>query len=173
MAQEDAPPEVEIDSSNVLQGLDVLDVGCGGGLLSEVGHNASSSCPNTLTHYHQQSLTRLGANTLGIDASSSNITIASLHASQDPGLSLSPLSTHDVPDPVQETKKGKGKLRYEHTSVESLLSEIGPSQFDVVCSMEVLEHVDNPRDFLSNCAQLVKVCSLLVLYSNQYTHMKV
>ncbi|KAJ3489653.1 hypothetical protein NLI96_g1994 [Meripilus lineatus] len=66
IAQEDAPPEAEIDSSKVLQGLNVLDVGCGGGLLSET-------------------LTRLGANTLGIDASSSNIAIASLHASQDPG----------------------------------------------------------------------------------------
>ena len=30
--------------------------------------------------------------------------------------------------------------------------------FDVVCSMEVIEHVDNPRTFLANCASLVKVC---------------
>ena len=48
-------------------------------------------------------------------------------------------------------------MTYKHTSVEDLLAERGPASFDVVCSMEVLEHVDNPRAFLSSCAQLVKV----------------
>ncbi|KAH9941512.1 S-adenosyl-L-methionine-dependent methyltransferase [Amylocystis lapponica] len=98
------------DESAALTGLDVLDVGCGGGLLSE-------------------SLSRLGANTLGIDASPSNIAIAA----------------HE------------GPLRYAHTSVEELLAQRGPRQFDAVCSMEVLEHVDNPHAFLSSCAALVKV----------------
>jgi polyprenyldihydroxybenzoate methyltransferase / 3-demethylubiquinol 3-O-methyltransferase len=48
-------------------------------------------------------------------------------------------------------------LEYKHTSAEDLLREFGPSSFDVVCSMEVLEHVNNPRGFLDSCAQLVKV----------------
>ncbi|KAF5316584.1 hypothetical protein D9619_006517 [Psilocybe cf. subviscida] len=71
----------ELDSPSVgaelLRGLDVLDVGCGGGLLSE-------------------SPARLGANTTGIDASEANIAIATLHASADPQISpaspSSPLS---------------------------------------------------------------------------------
>ncbi|KAH9933519.1 S-adenosyl-L-methionine-dependent methyltransferase [Fomitopsis serialis] len=121
--------------NRVLEGLNVLDVGCGGGLLCE-------------------SLSRLGANTLGIDASASNIGIASLHASSDPSLNLlSSVSSSTLPSPPG---KGKGTLTYEHTSAEDVLATRGPKQFDVVCSMEVLEHVDNPRVFLRNCANLVK-----------------
>lgn len=114
---EDVMRELESKCA-VLTGMDVLDVGCGGGLLSE-------------------SLARLGARTLGIDASESNIGIASAHASGDPQLSSSGNS-----------------LEYRHTSAEQLVKE--PKRFDVVCSMEVIEHVDNPMAFLSACAQLVK-----------------
>lgn len=100
----------------VLSGLDVLDIGCGGGLLSE-------------------SLARLGARTTGIDASSSNIAISSLHASQDPCF-------------------GGSSLTYRNVSAEELVEE--DKRFDVVCSMEVLEHVDNPAGFLRSCSELVK-----------------
>ncbi|GLB38960.1 putative O-methyltransferase that catalyzes the 2 O-methylation steps in the ubiquinone biosynthetic pathway [Lyophyllum shimeji] len=106
--------EEGMPSSTVLRDLDVLDVGCGGGLLSE-------------------SLARLGANTLGIDASESNVKIATLHASADPKLR---------------------NLTYINAPAESLLDS--PKRYDVVCSMEVLEHVDNPASFLSTCAELVK-----------------
>ncbi|KAF8555960.1 ubiquinone biosynthesis O-methyltransferase [Imleria badia] len=102
---------------DALRGLDVLDVGCGGGLLSE-------------------SLARMGARTLGIDASESNIGIASAHARADPELASS------------------GQLAYRHTYAEELVKE--PKRYDVVCSMEVIEHVDNPAGFLSTCAELVK-----------------
>ncbi|KAI0820328.1 ubiquinone biosynthesis O-methyltransferase [Trametes gibbosa] len=121
--------EEERDANEALplSGLDVVDVGCGGGLLSEA-------------------LARSGGNTLGIDASPSNIAIASLHAAADPALA----STSSM------GSKGKASLKYEHTSVEELLVQRGPASFDVVCSMEVIEHVDNPRTFLANCASLVK-----------------
>ncbi|KAL1747633.1 S-adenosyl-L-methionine-dependent methyltransferase [Schizophyllum fasciatum] len=98
-----------------LRDLKVLDVGCGGGLLSE-------------------SLARLGAKTLAIDASHSNIQIASLHASSDPSLARN--------------------LEYRHSAAEALVEE--GNQFDVVCSMEVLEHVDHPAAFLDTCSRLVK-----------------
>ncbi|EJC98235.1 3-demethylubiquinone-9 3-methyltransferase [Fomitiporia mediterranea MF3/22] len=104
------------ESAKVLNGLEVLDIGCGGGLLSE-------------------SLARLGARTVGIDASSQNIAIASLHASQDPTLRSSALD-------------------YRNSSAEELVNET--RRFDIVCSMEVLEHVDNPAVFLQSCAELVK-----------------
>ncbi|KAI9066987.1 ubiquinone biosynthesis O-methyltransferase [Trametes sanguinea] len=120
--------ESKVNEVRPLSGLDVIDVGCGGGLLCE-------------------SLARLGGRTIGIDASSSNIAIASLHAAADP--SLAP------PSPVTSGAR-HGSLKYEHTSVEDLLAQRGPASFDVVCSMEVIEHVDNPRAFLTNCATLVK-----------------
>ena len=84
----------------------------------------------------------MGANTLAIDASSSNIKIASAHASQDPFLGA---RSSDVEPP----------LEYRHTTSESLTEE--GKTFDVVTSMEVVEHVDNPVDFLRSCATLVKV----------------
>ncbi|EPT01057.1 hypothetical protein FOMPIDRAFT_1121129 [Fomitopsis schrenkii] len=116
------------DGTGALEGLNVLDVGCGGGLLCE-------------------SLARLGANTLGIDASASNVSIASLHASSDPSLNFAASSSSPT---------SKRALTYEHTSAEDVLTARGPKQFDVVTSMEVLEHVDNPRAFLRTCAELVK-----------------
>ncbi|KAJ7494737.1 S-adenosyl-L-methionine-dependent methyltransferase [Mycena galericulata] len=113
----DEQPALE-PTASVLKGLDVLDVGCGGGLLSE-------------------SLARLGAKTLGVDASEANISIAKLHAALDPGL-VHPSTS----------------LSYLHTPAEALLTN--PKRYDVVCSMEVLEHVDNPPAFLDTCARLVK-----------------
>ncbi|KAF9647411.1 ubiquinone biosynthesis O-methyltransferase [Thelephora ganbajun] len=105
-------------SATPLEGLDILDVGCGGGLLSE-------------------SLARLGARTTGIDASEANIGIASTHAVRDPQFARSAKS-----------------LKYLHTTAEALLAE--GKQYDVVCSMEVIEHVNTPSEFLHICAQLVK-----------------
>lgn len=114
---EDERTAAKLEStSKILNGMDVLDVGCGGGLLSE-------------------SLARLGARTLGIDASASNIGIASVHASKDPSFHSS-------------------SLEYRNVTAEALLTE--GKRFDVVCSMEVIEHVDNPAGFLRSCAELVK-----------------
>ncbi|KAJ7707706.1 S-adenosyl-L-methionine-dependent methyltransferase [Mycena rosella] len=116
----DEQPALNEPAGSVLKGLDVLDVGCGGGLLSE-------------------SLARLGAKTLGVDASEANIAIAKLHAAQDPRLAQPESST---------------TLSYLHTPAEALLAN--PKRYDVVCSMEVLEHVDNPPEFLDTCARLIK-----------------
>ena len=93
-----------------------------------------------------KSLARMGANTLGVDASESNIAIASVHSSADPKLS-------------SESSTSSGSLTYLHSSAETLLSL--PKRYDVVCSLEVLEHVDNPAAFLSTCAELLKVLETL------------
>ncbi|CAE6529731.1 unnamed protein product [Rhizoctonia solani] len=108
-----------------LEGTSVLDIGCGGGLLSET-------------------LSRLGARTTGIDASQNNIHIATLHASQDPSFI-----------------SGENQLEYQHTSAEALVGR--DAQFDVVCAMEVVEHVDNPAEFLRNCGKLVKLVFVVPL----------
>ncbi|KZT59029.1 ubiquinone biosynthesis O-methyltransferase [Calocera cornea HHB12733] len=97
-----------------MSGKRILDVGCGGGLLSE-------------------SLARLGASVTGVDAAASNIAIAELHQSHD----------HSLQD-----------LEYRHAAVEMLAAE--GHQFDVLCAMEVLEHVDEPSHFLRSCAELLE-----------------
>ncbi|KAI8343099.1 S-adenosyl-L-methionine-dependent methyltransferase [Chlamydoabsidia padenii] len=107
-----------IKSAKPFEGFRMLDIGCGGGLLSE-------------------SLVRLGGNVVGADASSDNIKMAKLHAQKDPGL-----------------WRGPGKLDYRHTTAEDLLAV--NEQFDVVLAMEIIEHVNQPLNFLKTCGQLVR-----------------
>ncbi len=52
------------DTNKLLKNLKVLDIGCGGGLISEP-------------------ITRLGAEVVGIDASEKNISVASIHAKKN------------------------------------------------------------------------------------------
>ena len=56
--------KIKKDETNFLQGLNILDIGCGGGLISEP-------------------MARLGANVTGIDASEKNINIAKLHSEKN------------------------------------------------------------------------------------------
>jgi polyprenyldihydroxybenzoate methyltransferase/3-demethylubiquinol 3-O-methyltransferase len=141
-----------------LGGMDVLDVGCGGGLLSEVSSiegNLIAIVVRILNCSSPQSLARVGGTTLGIDASPDNIAIATTHASQDPFLPfISPSPSSDTS--LSYTKPGS--LRYRHTSAEQLHAE--GRKFDVVCSMEVLEHVDQPGEFLKVLGDMVKVSTM-------------
>ena len=56
--------KLQNQKGNYLKGLDILDIGCGGGLISEP-------------------LARLGAKVTGIDASKKNIVVAKLHAKKN------------------------------------------------------------------------------------------
>ena len=66
-----------------LQGVNILDIGCGGGLISEP-------------------MARLGAKVTGIDASEKNISVAKLHAKKS-GLSINYLNTS--PEKLNEYEK--------------------------------------------------------------------
>jgi 2-polyprenyl-3-methyl-5-hydroxy-6-metoxy-1,4-benzoquinol methylase len=99
-----------------------------------------------------QSLARLGANTLAIDAAAMNITVAQTHASLDPSLHVlnSPLSS-----PSSPSTPPRNTLEYRHSPAEELVKE--GRQFDVVCAVEVIEHVEDPRGFLDCLGELLKV----------------
>jgi len=94
-----------------LAGLRLLDIGCGGGLLCEP-------------------LARLGAETVGIDASEKNIAIARNHAVQS-GLAI----------------------EYRHATAEALAAE--GARFDAVLNLEVVEHVADVESFMTACCALV------------------
>lgn len=102
-----------------LDGLTVLDVGCGAGLVTEP-------------------IARLGALALGIDAAERNIRVANVHANQA-GLPIS----------------------YRQAVPEELVAE--GLQFDVVLSLEVVEHVADTDRFLAATGRLVVPGGLLVI----------
>jgi len=102
------------------EGLRLLDVGCGGGLLSEP-------------------MARLGATVTGLDASPQNVKTAKVHA-EPLGLDID----------------------YRAGAAEQLL-ESGEAPFDVVLTMEVVEHVADVDLFLKTCAKLVAPGGVLIL----------
>ena len=75
--------KLENGKTNFLTGLNILDIGCGGGLISEP-------------------MARLGANVTGIDASEKNVKIAKLH-SEENGLKINYINTS--PEKLNETAK--------------------------------------------------------------------
>lgn len=106
-----------------LEGLRVLDMGCGGGLITEP-------------------IAKMGADALGVDASEVNINIAQTHAEKSGVLARESLS-------------------YRASTAEQLASE--GEQFDVVCALEIVEHVEDVDLFIQSCATLVKPGGLLFL----------
>jgi 2-polyprenyl-6-hydroxyphenyl methylase/3-demethylubiquinone-9 3-methyltransferase len=106
-------------SDRPLAGLEALDVGCGGGLLSEP-------------------LARLGAAVTGIDLEPANLAVARRHA-EARALSID----------------------YREISAEQLSAE--GRTFDLVCVMEVVEHVADPAGFLNACGRVVRPGGGLVL----------
>lgn len=99
--------------------LKILDVGCGGGILS-------------------LPLARLGAKVKGIDAGEENIVIA-----------------------AEKAKSENVLLDFENIDITNLAEK--SEKFDVVICLEVLEHVDNPRQFISYISALAKENGLVIL----------
>jgi 2-polyprenyl-6-hydroxyphenyl methylase/3-demethylubiquinone-9 3-methyltransferase len=92
-----------------LEGVDVLDVGCGGGILCEA-------------------LARRGARVTGIDVAERALAVARLHC-EESGL----------------------EIDYRGSTVEKVAAE-SPGAFDVVCCLEMLEHVPDPSAVVQACA---------------------
>ena len=104
---------------------------------------------------------------MGIDASESNIAIANLHASQDPMLPYGHQGS--------TTQPSQTSLQYRHTTAEAL-REAGET-FDLVCAMEVVEHVEQPGEFMKCLGDLIKASqtnraqatTVLTIYSLEAT----
>ena len=108
-----------LNSSNKpLKTINILDIGCGGGLLSEP-------------------MSRLGASVVGIDASKKNIEVAKFHA-----------------------KKNKLKINYICASPEILKIQ---KKFDVILSMEIVEHVEDINFFIKKSSKLLKKNGLMFI----------
>ena len=75
--------KIEKNKANYLKGLNILDIGCGGGLISEP-------------------MSRLGADVTGIDASEKNIAIAKLHSEKN-GLKINYINAS--PENLNEVEK--------------------------------------------------------------------
>ncbi len=75
--------KIEDSKNNTLEGLNILDIGCGGGLISEP-------------------MARLGAKVTGIDASEKNINIAKLHSKKS-GIKINYINAS--PEKLNEIEK--------------------------------------------------------------------
>ncbi|MGI9411007.1 MAG: bifunctional 2-polyprenyl-6-hydroxyphenol methylase/3-demethylubiquinol 3-O-methyltransferase UbiG [Hyphomicrobiaceae bacterium] len=102
-----------------LDGLDCLDVGCGGGLVSEP-------------------LARLGGSVTAIDPAPENIAVAKRHA-EACGLTID----------------------YRATTAEDIAA--AGATFDVIVCLEVIEHVQEPEQFVATLASMLRTGGLLVM----------
>jgi 2-polyprenyl-6-hydroxyphenyl methylase/3-demethylubiquinone-9 3-methyltransferase len=106
-----------------LSGLTALDVGCGGGLLSE-------------------SLARLGATVMAIDPSTELVEQAQHHARLD-------RRTRSI--------EYRGGWTVEHLAEQTAAQESSNQQlFDVICLLEVIEHVTDVDSILKAASSLLK-----------------
>jgi len=96
-----------------LQGKKILDIGCGGGILSEA-------------------LALEGAQVTAIDKAGPGLEVAKLHLLES-GLDIN----------------------YQNSTAEEF-SEKSKSKFDVICCLEMLEHVPSPSSVINACSGLVK-----------------
>ncbi len=104
-----------------LQDKTVLDIGCGGGILSEP-------------------IARMGAHLTAIDAAQESIRAAQEHMH------------------IQNLN-----INYRHITAEELLQEQGPNLFDVICALELIEHVAEPDTFLNTLSQLIKPKGAIII----------
>ncbi len=106
--------------SGGLEGKKVLDIGCGGGILSEA-------------------MAARDADVTGIDMAEQSLDVAKMHLHES-GLSVD-----------------------YHLITAEQFAEQHENQFDVVCCLEMLEHVPDPTSIINAAAKTLKADGTLVL----------
>ena len=148
--QIDAHWHVDARERYALAGRSAIDVGCGAGLLAEP-------------------LARMGATVTGVDAAPENIAAARDHAAGQ-GLSidyragelanledLSPFVSSEVETP------GRSALPMGISTSLDANGKRKKRQFDLVTSMEVVEHVADPAAFIGELAARLAPGGLMIL----------
>ena len=103
-----------IEERSSMKDKKVLDVGCGGGILAET-------------------LSELGANVTGIDASENTIGVAKSHS-----------------------RSIGSDVIYIQNTIEEFISSHPNEKFDVITCLEMLEHVPSPNEIIKSCSNLLK-----------------
>lgn len=85
-----------------------------------------------------ESLTKLGAKITGIDAAAENIEVAKTHA-----------------------KSSNLTINYQNLDIEELALE--KPEFDVVLALEIIEHVDHPKNFILALSECVKEGGVVII----------
>ena len=127
-----------IDRRTPVHGKTVLDVGCGGGILAEA-------------------MALRGADVTGIDMGEAPLAVARLHALES-GATVeyrqmtaealaAELGGGGEQTPAQAQAKSQAQTKTQSQA---------QAQWDVVCCLELLEHVPDPASVVSACADLVK-----------------
>ena len=107
------------ENNKLFKGLNILDLGCGGGIASEP-------------------LSRLGANLTGVDESEELIKVAKLHA-----------------------KNMKLNINYLCISIQNLVKL--KNKYDVIVALELLEHVNNLKEFCKLITNLLTEDGIIIL----------
>jgi len=100
-------------NSGGLEGKKVLDVGCGGGILSEA-------------------LAQKGAEVTGIDMAEMSLNVAKLHLNES-----------------------RLDIDYQQITTEQF-AELHANEFDIICCLEMLEHVPDPTAIVEATSKLLK-----------------
>lgn len=124
------------ESFSPLDGLNILDVGCGGGLVCEP-------------------LARMGAQVTGLDADPVAIAVARQHAAET-GLDIT--YKNETANSLLSSLHGSSVQSMDHTHKACDDS----SGFDVVLALEIIEHVDDPQAFVRSCTSLLKPDGLII-----------